>query len=63
MSLTRKVLDDCMKVAIADTESAPVDGMLKYLIEQRNISDNFIIREMEIVAIAYYRAMVIYTRP
>jgi hypothetical protein len=63
MSLTRKALDECLKQAIEDIESAPANGMLTYLIESRNENpDSFIRREQEIVAMAFYRAMVIYTR-
>lgn len=61
MSLTREALDKWLDYAKRDLEIAPADGMLVYLIEKKG-SDTFTRAEVEIIAVAYYKAMVQYTR-
>ena len=64
MSLTRKALDECLVGATADLEIAPADGMLCYLIEcvSLNKSEAPNRRDVEVVAVAYAKALQKYTR-
>jgi hypothetical protein len=65
VSLTREVLDKWLAYARKDLASAPADGMLTYLIEKcfsEGAPETFTRRDVEVVAVAYYKAMVQYTR-
>lgn len=64
MSLTREALDKWLDYAKRDLEGAPADGMLVYLIEKHapDTSITFSRRDVETIAVAYYKAMVQYTK-
>jgi hypothetical protein len=64
MSLTRECLDKWLAYAQEDLKSAPADGMLVYLIEKQSpdTSITFTRRDVEIIAVAYFKAMQAYTR-
>ena len=62
VSLTREALDKWYEYAKRDLESAPADGMLVYLIDKK-AGDSFTRAEVEIIAVAYLKAMQAYVRP
>ena len=60
MSLTRETLDKWLNYAREDLTSAPADGMLVYLIDNvvpENSGQVFTRKDIEMVAVAYYKAM------
>jgi hypothetical protein len=61
MSLTREALDKWLDYARRDLESAPPDGMLVYLMDKANLK-YFESQDVAVIAVAYYKAMIEYTR-
>lgn len=65
MSLSRDALDKWFKCAKEDLASAPADGMLVYLINQISPMDEpkeITRTDVEIIAVAYAKALQQYTR-
>jgi hypothetical protein len=65
MNLTREALYKIWQTAKEDIESAPADGMLVHLIELQapDTTMTFTRRDVEVIAMAYLRAVQVYVRP